>query len=260
MVMGVRRAMPMIECPQRVPNPGVMWVAGHDEALLEEWVRTVDPSAQFTLDAPVAERSGRGVSVYLLEVAPRPPSRGTVRPPLQLWLRYLVTTWAEEPADAHDLLLDLAFGAMDQPDLEVLTEPVTPATWTALGAVAQPSFVLRMSLRRERAEPIVKPVLVPLIIEAAPRIVVSGVVLDPRESALSGATVGVVGIDHTTTTDRRGRFRLEGVPGSPVDSRLRVRAKGVEVIVPVPTKPGSASSMVIHMDPLEGEHGRNAHT
>jgi hypothetical protein len=157
------------------------------------------------------------------------------------------------------LLLDLAFAAMDQPDLEVLADPLPAATWTALGAVAQPAFVLRSSLRRERVEPIDKPVLLPLRIEAAPRIVVSGVVLDPRETALSGASVGVVGLDHTTLTDRRGRFRLEGVPGSPVDSRLRIRAKGVEVIVPVPRRPGSASSMVIHLDPLEGEHGRAAH-
>ncbi len=234
-------------------------MAGHDEAMLRDWVRAVDPSAQFTLDPPLAERSGHGVSAYLLEVAPRPPSRGAVRPPLQLWLRYLVTTWAEDPADAHRLLLDLAFAAMEQPDIEVLAEPLPAATWTALDVVAQPSFVLRASLRRERVERMDKPVLLPLRIEAAPRIVVSGVVLDPREVALAGASVGVVGLDRTTMTDRRGRFRLEGVPGSPVDSRLRVRAKGVEVIVPVPKKPGSASSMVIHLDPLEGEHGRTAH-
>jgi hypothetical protein len=227
--------------------------------MLRDWVRSVDPTAQFTLDPPIGERSGHGVSVYLLEVAPRPPARGAIRPPLQLWLRYLVTTWADDPADGHRLLLDLAFAAMEQPDIEVLAEPVAAATWTAIGAVAQPSFVLRASLRRDRPEEQAKPVLVPLRIEAAPRIVVSGVVLDPQETALVGASVGVVGFDHTTMTDRRGRFRLAGVPGSPVDSRLRVRVKGVEVIVPVPSKPGSASSMVIHLDPLEGEHGRTAH-
>jgi hypothetical protein len=227
--------------------------------VLRDWVRTVDPSAQFTLDPPGGERSGHGVSVYLLEVAPRPPARGAIRPPLQLWLRYLVTTWADDPADAHRLLLDLAFAAMEQPDIEVLAEPLPAATWTALGAVARPAFVLRASLRRERAEEPAKPVLLPLRIESAPRIVVSGVVLDPRDGALAGATVGVVGLDHTTRTDRRGRFRLEGIPGAPVDTRLRVRAKGVEITVPVPKKPGLASSMVIHLDPLEGEHGRTAH-
>lgn len=257
--MGIRGDTPMVECPQRVPYPGVMWVAGHDEALLREWVRTVDPSAQFTLDPPVGERSGRGVSAYLLEVAPRPPSRGAVRPPLQLWLRYLVTTWADDPGAAHALLLDLAFAAMDQPDLEVLTEPVSPATWTALGAIAQPSFVLRASVRRDRVEAPTKPVLLPLRIEAASRMTVSGVVLDPRDGALVGATVGVVGLDQTTRTDRRGRFRLVGLPGPPVETRLRIRAKGTERIVPVPPEPERATAMVIHLDPLEGEHGRTAH-
>ena len=234
-------------------------LVGHDEAMLQDWVRSVDPTAQFTLDPPVAERSGHGVSVYLLEVAPRPPARGAIRPPLQLWLRYLVTTWADDPADGHRLLLDLAFAAMEQPDIEVLAEPLSAATWTALGTTAQPSFVLRASLRRDRPEAPTKPVLLPLRLDAAPRISVRGVVLDPREVALVGATVDVVGLDHTTTTDRRGQFRLDGLPGAPVKTRLRVRAKGVEVIVPVPAKSDLASSMVIHLDPLEGEHGRTAH-
>ena len=227
--------------------------------MLRDWVRSVDPTAQFTLDPPVGERSGHGASVYLLEVAPRPPARGAIRPPLQLWLRYLVTTWADDPADGHRLLLDLAFAAMEQPDIEVLAEPMPAATWTAIGAIAQPSFVLRAALRRDRPEEPAKPVLLPLRIDAAPRIVVSGVVLDGRDSPLVGATVGVVGLDHTTLTDRRGRFRLHGVPGSPVDSRLRIRAKGVELIVPVPTKPDLAQAMVIHLDPLEGEHGRTSY-
>ena len=239
-------------------NAGVE-VAGHDADLIRDWVRSVDPSAGFTLDPPIEDRSGRGVSVYLLEVTPRPPSRGAERPPHQLWLRYLVTTWAEEPEVAQQLLLDLAFAAMDQTDLEVATEPVPAATWTALGAVARPSFVLRASARRDRPETKAPPVLYPIRVDPGRILVAAGIVLDPREQGVADATIEVIGLDRTIRTDKRGRFRLTGVPGGRIPSRLRIRAKGTEVIVGVPADPDLARSMVIHLDPLEGEHGRTAH-
>lgn len=229
------------------------------EGLLRDWVRTVDPTADFSWEPPPGDRSGHGVSVYLIEIAPSPPPRGTDRPPLQLWLRYLVTTWADGPAVAQQLLLDLAFAAMARSDLEVATESVPAETWTALGAVPQPSFVLRAAIRRDRPETVAPRVLLPLRVEPGRLIVVSGVVLDPRDGALVGADIEVVGLDRATRTDHRGRFRLRALPGAPVISRLRIRAKGVEVVVGVPADPDLARSMVIHLDPLEGKHGRIAH-
>jgi hypothetical protein len=102
-------------------------------------------------------------------------------------------------------------------------------------------------------------VLLPLVVEQARFVSVEGVVLGPNELGLAGAEIDVVGIDRGTRTDRRGRFRIGSLPGDPVASRLRVRAKGVEVVVAVPADPQLARMMVIHLDPLEGEHGRTAH-
>lgn len=240
-------------------GPWGCYVAGQDEDLLRDWVRTVDPTATFSLEPPPGARSGHGVSVYLIEITPSPPPRGTVRPPLQLWLRYLVTTWADDPAVAQQLLLDAAFAAMAMSDLEVASESLPPETWTALGAIPQPSFVLRVTARRDRPETAAPRVLLPLHVERGRIIVVAGVVLDPNDGPLAGADVEVIGIDLVTRTDRRGRFRMSGLPGAPVMSRLRIRAKGVEIIVGVPADPDLARSMVIHLDPLEGEHARSAH-
>lgn len=257
--MGAHAQRPMVECSKRACPRG-SYVAGQDEGELRDWVRAVDPTAEFSLQPPSGKRPGHGVSVYLIAVTPSPPPpRGTVRPPLQLWMRYLVTTWADDAAVANQLLVDLAFAAMGRSDLEVASDPVPAEAWTALGAIPQPSFVLRATVRRDRPETVAPPVLLPLRVEPGRLVVVAGVVLDPRDAALAGADVEAVGLDHATRTDRRGRFRLSGLPGAPVTSRLRISAKGVEIIVAVPADPDLARSMVIHLDPLEGEHGRLAH-
>jgi hypothetical protein len=234
-------------------------VTGQHEELLREWVRTVDPTAEFSLEPPRDRPSGHGVSVYLIEITPSPPPRGANRPPLQLWLRYLVTTWADGPVAAQQLLLDLAFGALAQPDLEVAAESVSAETWSALGVVPQPSFVLRAAVRRDRPTAATPRVLLPLRVEPGRFVSVAGVVLDPLNDPLTGADVEAIGLDRATRTDRRGRFHLSGLPGAPVTSRLRIRAKGIEIIVGVPSDPDLARSMVVHLDPLEGEHGRTAH-
>jgi Carboxypeptidase regulatory-like domain len=234
-------------------------VAGQDEAFLHDWVASVDPGADLTMDFPLDGRPGHGVSAYLLEIAPGAPPRGTSRPPLQLWLRYLVTTWSDDPLQARRLLLDLAFAAMGQSDFEIATEPLPPEIWTALGTAPRPSFVLRAAVRRDRPEIVAPRVLLPLIVEPGRFIAVAGVVLGPNDQALSGAEIDVVGLGRGTRTDSRGRFRLSSLPGDPVATRLRVRAKGVEVVVGVPPDPEQAQRLIIHVDPLEGGHGRTAH-
>jgi len=228
---------------------------GQAEDTLRALVRSVDPAADVLLGPPGTSRSGRGVNLYLLEIVPRPPTRGTTRPPLQLWLRYLITTWGEEAGAAQQLLLDLAFAAMAQPELEMDPEPLAPEMWSALDAVPQPSFLLRVPVSRERPLPAARPVLLPLRVEPGRLAVVAGVVLDPRESPIADARIAVDGFDRSTTTDRRGRFRLAGVPGPPATTQLRVRAKAREILVAVPDDPDAAQTMVIHVDPLEREHG-----
>ena len=234
-------------------------VAGQDEGFLRGWVASVDPAATLTLEPPGDARSGHGVSAYLLEIAPGAPPRGSTRPPLQLWLRYLVTTWADDPEVARRLLLDLAFAALSDADLDIAAEPLAPVIWTALGTAPRPSFVLRAAVRRDRPEVVAPRVLVPLVVEQSRFVAVAGVVLGPNDLGLAGAEIDVVGLGRATRADSRGRFTLGGVPGDPVATRLRVRSKGVEVVVPVPADPDLARTMVIHLDPLEGGHGRSAH-
>jgi hypothetical protein len=222
------------------------------EDRLRSWICSVDPDARVSLEAPGEQREGRGVSVYLLDIAPQPPARGAARPPLQLWLRYLVTTWAEDPSAANRLLVELAYAAMEQTDLELDTTGATAATWTALQAVARPSFVIRVTARRMRTRPAAPPVLHPLRLRPTQVAIVAGLVRGPGGIPLADATVAMPDVAREATTDRHGRFQLTGVPGPPVATHIVVRAKGTETVVKLPKNPARARALVIDIKSLEG--------
>ncbi len=222
------------------------------EDRLRAWVHSVDPDAELTLEPPVESRPGHGVSLYLLDILPQPPSRGETRPPLQVWLRYLVSTWADDQAVANRLLVELAYAAMAQPGLEIEPQSPQPATWTALQAVARPSFVLRVTDRRSRALPPVRPVLLPLRLRSVQPSIVAGIVRGPGGVPLVDAVVSIPEIGRATRTDLHGRFALTGVPGPPLSTHLVVRAKGTETTVKLPKDPARARTLVIDISSLEG--------
>jgi hypothetical protein len=204
------------------------------------------------MEAPSEGREGHGASVYLLDISPQLASRGAVRPPLQLWLHYLVTTWAEEASAANRLLVDLAYAAMEQVDLEIQPQPLPAETWTALKTVAKPSFVLRVIVRRARAQPVAPPVLHPLRLDSVQPSLIAGVIRAPGGIALADATVALPSLGRETKTDSRGRFQFAGAPGPPVSTHLVVRAKGSETLVKLPKDPDRARALVIEINPMEG--------
>lgn len=222
---------------------------------LREWVRAVDESAEVTLEAPTDQPEGRGVSLYLLGIGERPPARGAERPPLQVWLRYLVTTWAPDRRDAQGLLLELAFAAMEDEAMQLDLEPLPADLWAALGARPQPSFLLRLPLRRERPVEAAPPVLWPLRVEPGRSIGLEGLVLGPREIPIAGASVEIPALQRQTRTDRRGRFRFARLPGPPVRTELVVRAKGRSISLTV-SEPDPDRPLVVHLDPLEEGYAR----
>src|SRR5579871_3191239 len=120
---------------------------------LKNWVSGVLESVEIRLEAPQATRQGRGISLYLMQLASMPPPSTTRRPPLQVALRYLVTSWSEDPEEAHRLLGDLVFAAMARPEFQVELEVAPLDTWRAFGIAPRPSFVLRLPLQQARPEP-----------------------------------------------------------------------------------------------------------
>lgn len=215
---------------------------------LRAWVQSVLDGVDCALSAPGVGRSGRGVSLYLLELAAMPPLRERKRPPLQFMAHYLVTTWADEPEETHRLLGRLAFAAMDSPDMDVAFDPLPPAAWQAFGLPPQPSFILHVPVRLERPEAAVPLVRQPLVLQTAPLVELQGIIVGPDDLPIARARVELPSLNRVTYSDAKGGFRFVGVAGDGQARQLRVVAKGKTLDVTV-EQPAAAEPVVIHFSP-----------
>jgi hypothetical protein len=221
------------------------------DARLVDWVQTVLGPVPVSLEPPQADLDEEGVSLYLLELVRLPPPRGQERPPLQLALRYLVTTWADTPERAHHLLGELVLSALEQADLTVQLEPLPADNWAALGVLPQPSFALQVPLRRERPQPEPRLVRRPLVVRASPITSLSGVLLGPGDVPLAGASVELAHLQRTVRADRKGRFHFETIPADSVDQSLTVKVKGREFRVNLEGPIADGEPVVIRLDLFE---------
>ncbi|HEX9981620.1 MAG TPA: hypothetical protein VGF69_00010 [Thermoanaerobaculia bacterium] len=128
-----------------------------DERLLA-WARKVVPDVAAQIAPPPDDEANAGVRIHLLTIQPVNAPRGARRPPLELTLSYLVTTFAADARDAHRWLGTLAFEAMSTPEWQVADEPLPVDVWRAFGVPPRPSFVVRMPVRFAREEHLAPPV------------------------------------------------------------------------------------------------------
>lgn len=218
---------------------------------LTDWVSKVLQGVAVSLDPPATTESGKEVRLYLMELVQSSPARGTRRPPLLMTLRYLVTTHAPAPRDAHQMLGALVIAALQDPEFEVEQEPLPISLWTALGIAPRPAFVLRVPFRHERPEKLAPPVKHPIVIRQLPLRVVEGRVVGPENIPIMNARVELPALDLYTNTDSRGRFRFSSVPAAPGPRLLRVRAKGQEFSINTEQAESDKEPLVIQLQ-LEG--------
>lgn len=212
---------------------------------VKAWVEQTLPRVAVTLGPPGAVRDGQGISLYLFELVDDPPLRGSQRTPLQAAARYLVTTRAGTPEDAHRLLGDLLFAAMDSAAFQAELNPLPAAAWTAFGLPPQPSFVLRVPLQMARPQPPVPRVRHPLDVQPVPLATLRGRVVGPEDIPLAGARVEIDGLDAIARTDADGLFHLDTLPAGPAICRLRVRAKGAEQVIETRIPPNGDQPLLI---------------
>jgi hypothetical protein len=219
---------------------------------VKDWILSVAAGTEVSLAAPKSQESGSGVGAYLLDVTKAPPSNTGRRPaPLHLTLRYLVTTWSDNPEDAHQLLVRLMFAAMESADYQIEADPPPVSVWRALGVSPRPAFFLRVPLVYERPSIPAKLVRQPLKIQASPLVSLHGLVLGPDKTPLTDCRVEIPALHLSTSTDYKGRFCFPGVPGEGA-SRLLVKAKGRELPVMCDGNyPDSAAPLVINFSPME---------
>jgi hypothetical protein len=218
---------------------------------VRNWILSVAAGTEVSLAAPNGRKPGAGVGVYLMDVMKTAPSNTTKRPvPLQLTLRYLITTWSEKPEDAHQLLVRLMFAAMENEDYQVESDFPQVDLWTALGAPPQPAFLLRVPLIYERTAAAPKRAR-EIKLQSTALGSLHGLVLGPGKTPLSDCRVEIPALRLSSSTDHKGRFCFTGVPGDG-KTELVVKAKGLELSVTAVGNYGdSTAPMVIDFSPLE---------
>lgn len=221
------------------------------DARLKDWVKTVAGAVDVTLGPPKDVKAGRAVNLYLLEMLQAPQPRGPKRPPLEITLRYLVTSWADSPEEAHRILGTLVFAAMEEADFEVESERVAGDTWMALGLPPRASFVLRLPVRKERPEAPVKLVRRAAVVSAVGTSTLFGVVVSPEDTPIVEALVEIPALQLLATTDREGRFHFATVPSEPRKKVLRIRARGRQFNVTSEQPTSPADPLVIRFNPME---------
>lgn len=194
-----------------------------DERMLA-WARRIVPDVPVSIAPPPSADAGPGVRIHLLSLAPVPAARGARRPPLELALRYLVTTAASEESEAHRWLGVLAFDAMDTRDWSVESDPPDIGVWRAFDVAPRPAFVVRVPLRlarNDREAPLVRK---PAVIDMHSTTALAGIVTGPEEIPIAGATLEIPSLQLFATTDGDGAFRFPQLPASS-SITLIVRAK-----------------------------------
>lgn len=219
---------------------------------LSEWIGGVlTEDVEVSLLPPTAAGDKKLVGLYLKDILPSSPTHGTRRPPLQVLLRYLVTSWAKNPSDAHQMLGQLLFAAMEHSEFEVDLEPVPAEVWTAFGTIPMPSFMLRLPLRHERPEKPIRLIRSPIEVQHSPLACMDGTVMGPAETPLADARVELSTHNLVTRTDRKGRFIFPTVPTQPATKKVRIVARGRELIKEVDYTKINQEPLIIHFDVLE---------
>jgi len=200
------------------------------DELIAAWVGSV-VDAEVSFGSPDAPPKDDGVQIYLLGVACKPPLQTRPLPPLELTLRYLITTWPNGSKEAHRLLGELAFAAMQHDEYEAELEPLPASEWLALQCIPRPALIVRAPAKRERPEPASKLVRHPLVVEGSPAVSIQGRVVGPGDVPLAGARVELRALGLSARCDTRGSFAFRQVPSEPRMRRFHVNARGRELVL-----------------------------
>lgn len=223
---------------------------------LNEWVGTVVQGVQPSFSPPTDADDTLAISLYLLELVDDPRRHNTGRPKLQPSLRYLVTTRAGEPQDAHRLLGVLFYAALDHPEYEVELEPVDTQLWSAFGIAPRPAFILRLPLPHEWKLPELPLVSQGVSTGMRELVTLYGRVLGPGDTPLARARVELPNLNRSAHTGPNGRFTLTGVPAAPAAKSLLIAARGREQLFTVKETGSEAAPEIFRFDISVTLYGR----
>jgi hypothetical protein len=211
-----------------------------------QWAASVVGDVRVTLGPPISASDYPVVCLHLLELADTPPARGVARAPLQVSVRYLVTTAAKDAWKAHELLGGLLFAAMERTDFETRLDGIPSALWTSSGVPPRGAFVVSLTVRVEQPARPTRFVKEPLLVKHTPFGPLEGLVLGPGDVPVADAFVRLPQLAASTRSDNRGRFRFAAFPFD-VPTDVLVSAKASEFPFTIDSPPDS-EPVVLRLD------------
>ena len=199
--------------------------ASHVTEELLAWITQQVPKFNVAVTAIGQPREGPGVALALLRAVPRPVPISFDRKRAVLTLDYLVTVSLSDPLDVHTVVAELAFAALEAPDIEIAVDyPVSDAC-RAIGLPPSAGLVLRTEARRERIlarAPLVRELP---IVSVGGLAQAEGTVFGPNNLPIVGAIVTLDGSDRQVTTGPDGRFRFAVPEGTRPQVTARARSR-----------------------------------
>lgn len=222
---------------------------------LKAWVQQVLGDVNVSFAAPHNDSSDgisrQDVGIYLLRMIHKPAATSRYALPLEISLHYLITTWANTPEAAHQLLGELAFAALENPEFEVQLEPPSMDTWIALSRMPRPCFILSVPLKRDRPQRVAPLVRTMPVLQTSPMQAIEGTIVGQGDIPIAGASVEIPTLQRAAETDAQGHFTFAAIPVHPPIKQLFVRAKGRRFSVPLESAIATQEPLVIHLHNLE---------
>lgn len=193
---------------------------------LFDWLCGVAGDNSVTLSCPSPDRDELTLHLYLMDILPTEPTAGERRHPLQLLLRYLITTCGGEPTDAHALLSQAAAAALEHPKFEAEFVEIAGPLWAAFNVAPRPGFFLKVPVRFTGSQPDIPVIKKPPEVNLGSIVPLRGRLIGASNVRIARATISLPELNQSTKTDDNGEFAFPGVASNPKRKKLVVDVKG----------------------------------
>jgi len=219
------------------------------DQLLRKWVGYVAGDVAISLSFEEKLETDLSISLCLMDILSMPMYGQGRRLPLQVRLRYLVSTEANDIEKAHQILGKLLFSAMEKPEFEVDLESVNMAVWQAFGIAPRPAFYLSLPMRVERKD-------TTKLISTSPELVyrkmrdLDGVVMGSGNIPIPNGRIKLADMGRSVTADEQGCFHLASIPDKPTKRQFFISAKGQDFEIEA-TLPEEGKLLLLHLQTME---------
>lgn len=193
---------------------------------LEEWANNTITEADVRHSMPLAKVEKPTVVFVLLRMAYKHAGRRKDRDPTEFVLHYLVTVCTQAIEEALPMIDELFIAALDDQDLGVDHQPISPDVWENIGARPQPSFRLVVPLPFRGVAGGLPAAQGNLISPSLATF--DGVVVGPDGEPIPRARIHANDSSDVAYSDRFGRFRFSNAIAPDAGDNLQAFACGLE--------------------------------